>query len=139
MFGNDGSNLDEFILYPCLLLTLCVSSHFRSPAKMSIETSANGKPFCFHYLMQSNLVYLTLTESSYPKRLAFLYLDEVADAFLEYLTSTYGDQYFRQVETTARPFAFIQADPIIQRKQREFIDPIKSYGRCSSRGMGSIT
>lgn len=123
MFGNDGSNLDEFILYPCLLLTLCVSSHFRSPAKMSIETSANGKPFCFHYLMQSNLVYLTLTESSYPKRLAFLYLDEVADAFLEYLTSTYGDQYFRQVETTARPFAFIQADPIIQRKQREFIDP----------------
>lgn len=90
---------------------------------MSIETQVNGRPFCFHYLLQSNLAYMTLTESSYPKRLAFLYLDEIADIFLEYLTSTYGNEYVRQVETAARPFAFIQADPIIQRKQREFVDP----------------
>ena len=67
-------------------------------------------------------MYLTLTETSYPKRLAFLYLDEIADAFVEYLSGTHGPQYLQTIETTARPYAFIQADPIFQRKQREFID-----------------
>lgn len=92
----------------------------RSVAKMSIETSGSK---IFHYLIQQNTCYLTLAEQSYPKRLAFLYLDEVADAFLEYLSKTHGNNYLQVIETTARPYAFILADPIIQRKQREFIDP----------------
>ena len=87
---------------------------------MSIETTNNK---IFHYLILQNMVYLTLTEQAYPKRLAFLYLDEIADAFVEYLSSTHGSNYVQTIETTARPYAFIQADPILQRKQREFIDP----------------
>ena len=87
---------------------------------MSIETNNN---YIFHYLIQENTVYLTLTEQSYPKRLAFLYLDEISDLFLEYLTSTHHSNYRSILETTARPYAFIQADLLIQRKQREFIDP----------------
>ena len=96
------------------------SEQKRSVAKMSIETSGSK---IFHYLIQQNTCYLTLAEQSYPKRLAFLYLDEVADAFLEYLSKTHGNNYLQVIETTARPYAFILADPIIQRKQREFIDP----------------
>jgi vesicle transport protein SEC22 len=90
---------------------------------MSIETTQNR---IFHYLIQENTVYLTCTEQSYPKRLAFLYLEEIADVFLEYLTSKHGSNYRSTIETTARPYAFIQADPIIQRKQREFVDPKSS-------------
>ena len=87
---------------------------------MSIETTSRR---IFHYLIQENTVYLTCTENSYPKRLAFLYLEEVADVFLEYLTQNHGSNYRSILETTARPYAFIQADPIISRKQREFVDP----------------
>ncbi len=90
---------------------------------MSIETTQNR---IFHYLIQENTVYLTCTEQAYPKRLAFLYLEEVADIFLEFLTQNHGANYRSVIETTARPYAFIQADPIIQRKQREFVDPKSS-------------
>jgi len=95
----------------------------RSVAKMSIETSGSK---IFHYLIQQNTCYLTLAEQSYPKRLAFIYLEEVADEFTEYLSKTHGHDYSQVIETTARPYAFIQADPIIQKKQREFTDPKSS-------------
>ncbi len=90
---------------------------------MSIETGGNK---IFHYLIQSNTCYLTLSVQSYPKRLAFLYLEEVADAFCEYLSNIHGHNYTQVIETAARPYAFIQADPIIQKKQREFTDPKSS-------------
>lgn len=88
-------------------------------SKMSVETSGSK---VFHYLIQSNICYLTLAESSYPKRLAFLYLEDIADSFVEYLSQTHGQNYAQVIETTARPYAFIQADPMIQKKQREFSD-----------------
>lgn len=99
-----------------------LNNNGRSVAKMSIETTQNK---IFHYLILQNMVYLTLTEQAYPKRLVFLYLDEIADAFVEYLSTNHGgptNNYIQTIETTARPYAFIQADPILQRKQREFID-----------------
>merc|ERR1711976_956082 len=97
----------------------------RPVAKMSIETT-NSK--IFHYLIQENTIYLTLTEQPYPKRLAFLYLEEISDLFLEYITQTHGaNSYHSILETTARPYAFIQCDLLIQRKQREFIDPKSSH------------
>merc|ERR1740139_1438987 len=51
---------------------------------MSIETTSST---IFHYLIKDSICYLTLTEGSYPKRLAFLYLEEVADAFIEFILS----------------------------------------------------
>ena len=94
---------------------------FSQPSKMSIETSSNK---VFHYVIHDNLCILTLTEKSYPKRLSFLYLEEVADAFIEHLVQQHGgDGWRRMVETAARPYAFIKFDPILQRKQRDFLDP----------------
>lgn len=105
----------------------------RSVAKMSIETTSST---IFHYLIKDSICYLTLTERSYPKRLAFLYLEEVADAFIEHILSTQGahnnnnggsNNSWRQViETTPRPYAFIQCEPILQKKQRDFVDPTSS-------------
>jgi len=91
-----------------------------SVAKMSIETTHQKT---FHYLMRDGVCYLTLTESSYPKRLSFLFLAEVATAFVGELTKEYGDQWRHEVETAARPYQFIKIDPVIQRKQRDFSDP----------------
>eukprot|EP00566_Odontella_aurita_P028003 CAMPEP_0113528978 /NCGR_PEP_ID=MMETSP0015_2-20120614/2140_1 /TAXON_ID=2838 /ORGANISM="Odontella" /LENGTH=190 /DNA_ID=CAMNT_0000427561 /DNA_START=684 /DNA_END=1253 /DNA_ORIENTATION=- /assembly_acc=CAM_ASM_000160 len=92
----------------------------RSAAKMSIETTARK---VFHYLIRDNICYMTLTESSYPKRLAFLYLEEIGDGFIEELTRDYSDQWRSAVDTAARPYQFIKFDQFIQRKQRDFVDP----------------
>lgn len=43
----------------------------------------------YFYMVRDNLCYLTMTEKSYPKRMAFLYLDEVADAILSELVSEF--------------------------------------------------
>jgi len=92
-----------------------------SSARMSIDTT---NKLIFHYLVRDSLCYLTLTEQSYPKRLAFLYLDEIADAFLESLANDYGDVGWREaIATTARPYRFIKFDLIIQRRRKDFIDP----------------
>lgn len=106
-----------------------LNTNGRSVAKMSIETTSSK---IFHYLLQENICYLTLTEQSYPKRLAFLYLDEISDAFIEHLLSQpstssssngQSNDYRQIIETASRPYQFIQCDRILQRKQREFKDP----------------
>lgn len=54
---------------------------------MSIVAGKN----VFYYMVRESLCYLTMTESSYPKRMAFLYLEEVADAILTELTTEFGN------------------------------------------------
>jgi len=87
---------------------------------MSIDTT-NKK--VFHYLIKDNICYLTLTEQAYPKRLAFLYLEEVGDGFIEELTKDHKEEWRQRVETAARPYEFIKYDPYIQKKQKDFVDP----------------
>lgn len=89
-----------------------------NPNKMSIQSER----MVFYYMQRDNLCFLTLTEDSYPKRLAFLYLEEVADAVLQELVREFGTDWRANVDQAARPFQFIHYDPIIQRKQREFRD-----------------
>ena len=55
---------------------------------MSIQS---GK-MTFYYMARENLCFLTLVEDSYPKRLAFLYLEEVADALLQELIREFGNE-----------------------------------------------
>lgn len=74
-------------------------------------------------MVRDSLCFLTMTEASYPKRVAFLYLDEVSDVILGELMSELGSNEWRsQVDKAARPFCYIHYDPLIQRKQREFRD-----------------
>ena len=50
---------------------------------------ASGK-MVFYYMARDNLCFLTLCEDAYPKRLAFLYLDEIADIIINELQREYG-------------------------------------------------
>ena len=58
-----------------------------NPNKMSI---ASGN-MTYFYMQRDSLCFLTLTEESYPKRLAFLYLEEVADAILQEFMQEFGN------------------------------------------------
>ena len=63
---------------------------------MSMETG----PLTFHYIIENNVCYLTLAEKAYPKKLAFQYLEELQKEF----SRLYGSQ----IDTVARPYAFIK-------------------------------
>lgn len=91
----------------------------RSVAKCSIES----RPYVFHYMIEQGICYLTLADKGYPKRLAFLYLEEIHQEFEQELRHDYGDEWRNKVETAARPYAFIKFDKVIQKKRKEYMDP----------------
>ncbi|CAK4074818.1 unnamed protein product [Aphanomyces euteiches] len=94
----------------------------RSPAKCSIDSGA----YAFHYLIEDGICYLTLSDRQYPKRLAFLYLDDIHRAFVDELARDHGDSWRDTVTTVARPYAFIKFDKVIQKKRKEYTDPSSS-------------
>lgn len=51
------------------------------------------------YLIVDNVVFLTIADKSYPRKLAFSYLDELSKEF----ANTYGPK----VESVRKPYAFI--------------------------------
>ena len=60
------------------------------------------------YLMQEGVCYLTLADRGFPKRLAFLYLEEVHVGFVEELERDSGSNWRDVITTAARPYAFIK-------------------------------
>jgi len=80
------------------------------PSRMSIETG----PYIFHYIIEARVCYLTMCDRSYPKKLAFQYLEELKNEFEKL--------YQSQVETVARPYAFIKFDTFIQKTRKLYLD-----------------
>ena len=89
------------------------------PSRCSIESG----PCCFHYMLDMGVCYLTCSSKGYPKRLAFSYLEELKDAFVQELQEKYKDAWTTEVATVGRPYAFIWFDKTIQRKRKDYADP----------------
>ena len=89
----------------------------QSTARMSIESN----PYIFHYVIENGICYMALTDKSYPKRLAFLFLEEISKEFEADLKLDHGDDWQRQVETVGRQYAFIKFDRTIQKRRREYV------------------
>lgn len=68
-----------------------------APERLSAEAGAHT----FHILNSNGVCFLTLAERSYPKKLAFQYLEELSNEF----NRLYGGQ---QVDSVSRPYAFIK-------------------------------
>uniref|UniRef100_A0A7S2MYB0 Longin domain-containing protein n=1 Tax=Haptolina brevifila TaxID=156173 RepID=A0A7S2MYB0_9EUKA len=81
-----------------------------SPSKLSIESGA----FFFHYVHQSGVCYICLTDRGYPKRLAFNYLEELQHEF--------EHRHSGEFSTVTRPYAFIKFDTFIQKTKKLYID-----------------
>jgi vesicle transport protein SEC22 len=77
-------------------------------------------------MIDNGICYLSLTEKSYPKRLSFLFLEEIAREFEADLRSEYGEDWLQTVATVGRQYAFIKFDRIIQKKRRDYLDPTSS-------------
>ena len=78
-----------------------MSQSSAQPSRLSMESG----PLTFHYMIENNVCFLTLAERAYPKKLAFQYLEELNNEF----SRLYGNQ----IDTVARPYAFIKFGKIL--------------------------
>ncbi|XP_073348117.1 vesicle-trafficking protein SEC22b-A [Pagrus major] len=99
---------------------LCRKLNAQSPDRCTLEAGGMN----FHYLIAQGVCYLSLCEASFPRKIAFAYLED--------LHSEFYDQYGRRVPTVTRPYSFIEFDTYIQKTKKTYVD---SRAR---RSLGSI-
>ncbi|KAF6135613.1 hypothetical protein GIB67_028184 [Kingdonia uniflora] len=95
---DDGRDQKDSELYKQQAKALFknLSKGHNEASRMSIETG----PYVFHYIIEGRVCYLTMCDRSYPKKLAFQYLEDLKNEFERVNGS--------QIETAARPYAFIK-------------------------------
>jgi len=82
----------------------------RSPQQCTIES----QQYLFHYLLVKDVCYLVLCERNYPRKLAFTFLEDIAQEF----DLLYG----KRVSTVSRPYSFIEFDTYIQKAKKTYTD-----------------
>ncbi|KAF8412730.1 hypothetical protein HHK36_000699 [Tetracentron sinense] len=115
---NGRDQNDEFYKQQAKSLFKNLSNGQNEPSRMSIETG----PYVFQYpltcavcyIIEGRVCYLTMCDRSYPKKLAFQYLEELKNEFERVNGS--------QIETAARPYAFIKFDTFIQKTRKLYLD-----------------
>eukprot|EP00033_Pygsuia_biforma_P000572 GCRY01000674.1.p1 GENE.GCRY01000674.1~~GCRY01000674.1.p1 ORF type:complete len:220 (+),score=19.24 GCRY01000674.1:152-811(+) len=78
------------------------------------KITVDSEEVSIHVLMSDNVCYLTMTPISFPKMLAFLYLDDLAKEF--------DMQFGNIVEKQTRPYSLIKFDTFIQRSKKLYCD-----------------
>uniref|UniRef100_UPI0037E76F99 vesicle-trafficking protein SEC22b-A n=1 Tax=Semicossyphus pulcher TaxID=241346 RepID=UPI0037E76F99 len=99
---------------------LCRKLNGQSPDRCTLEAGDMD----FHYIIAQGVCYLCLCEASFPKKMAFGYLEDLHTEFYEL--------YGKKIPTVTRPYSFIEFDTYIQKTKKSFVD---SRAR---RNMGSI-
>lgn len=63
-------------------------------------------------MIREGIAFLALAERRYPQKLAFLYLNDVSESFVEELKNTYGSSsgmdYQSKIETIDNSYAFLK-------------------------------
>lgn len=68
------------------------------------------------YLIENDLCFICICERSYPRKLAFTYLSDLASEF----TTTYSSSQY--LVPSCRPYAFVEFDTFIQRTKKTYQD-----------------
>lgn len=80
-------------------------------------------------MILDSIIYLVITDKSYPRKLAFSYLSELSTEFSRsYPPST-------SLKAGLRPYAFVKFDTFIQRTKRLYLDP--RGAEASGKGGGT--
>ncbi|WWC62504.1 uncharacterized protein I303_105100 [Kwoniella dejecticola CBS 10117] len=96
--------------------------------------NANSEPACsiesgqytLHYLIVDKVIYMCICDSSYPRKLAFSYLDELSKEFQR--------SYEGKIEGVTRPYAFMGFDTFISKTTRLYRD-----SRSLTQGAGTAS
>ncbi|KAJ5475825.1 hypothetical protein N7475_001554 [Penicillium sp. IBT 31633x] len=93
-------------------------SEIKSQAKMIFRRlNRNSAPQAsIDYTIQDDICFLCIADKSYPRKLAFTYLADLASEF----TTTYTPSQY--LSPTLRPYAFVEFDTFIQRTKKLYQD-----------------
>lgn len=80
------------------------------------QASIESGNYTIHYLIASDIVYFCITERSYPRKLAFTYLSDLANEF----TTIYP--MAQLLNPTLRPYAFMEFDNFISKTKSTYSD-----------------
>uniref|UniRef100_A0A8H7N4J0 Protein transport protein SEC22 n=1 Tax=Bionectria ochroleuca TaxID=29856 RepID=A0A8H7N4J0_BIOOC len=84
-----------------------------SESQASVDCAGS---FTLHYLIESDIVFITICDRSYPRKLAFTYLSDLSREF----TTVYPLQ---QVHSPSlRPYAFMEFDNFISKTKAVYAD-----------------
>jgi vesicle transport protein SEC22 len=101
---------NELIKYKDIAKRLFKRLNDQSETRCSLITG----PFIFHYIIQYGIVYLCLCEPSYPRALAFSYLEDIQKEFQQ----QYGDE----IGQASRPYQFMKFDIFIEKLRKQYRD-----------------
>lgn len=100
----------------------------KAPEVSALETQLNHT---FYYKISDGICYLTCVESSYHRKLALAFLDEIMNGFQEELKKTFGTgesvDYRSKIETIERPYYFLKFDRFIRKKREQYLNPSKEF------------
>ncbi|XP_068196881.1 vesicle-trafficking protein SEC22b-A [Antennarius striatus] len=82
----------------------------QSPDRCTLEAGDMN----FHYLIAQGVCYLFLCEATFPKKIAFAYLED--------LHSEFYDRYGGRMPVVVRPYSFIEFDTYIQKTKKTYVD-----------------
>jgi len=80
------------------------------------QASIESGPYTLHYLISQDVVYVAITDRTYPRKLAFTYLSDLAGEF----STTYPAQ--QVLSAVLRPYAFMEFDTFINRTKATYSD-----------------
>ena len=80
------------------------------------QASIESGRYTLHYLIQDSICFLCIADASYPRKLAFTYLSDIAQEF----TTTYPSGQY--LSATLRPYAYVEFDTYIQRTKKVYQD-----------------
>ncbi|KAI3948208.1 hypothetical protein MKX01_014807 [Papaver californicum] len=100
----------DFYKHQAKALFKNLSSGQNDASRMSIETDS----YVFHRIIEGHVCCLIMCDRSYPKKLAFQYLEDLRNEF----ERVNGNQ----IETAARAYAFIKFDTFIQKTKKLYLD-----------------
>ncbi|CAK9437139.1 uncharacterized protein LODBEIA_P15490 [Lodderomyces beijingensis] len=79
------------------------------------QATIESGDYNIHYLISQNIVYICICKKSYPRKLAFSYLSEVASEF-------YNSHGHDALAPTARPFGFSSFDNFLNKTKKIYQD-----------------
>ncbi|XP_024016224.1 25.3 kDa vesicle transport protein [Eutrema salsugineum] len=105
---DDGHDLPDSDMYKQHVKALFknLSRGQNEASRMVVESG----PYAFHYIIEGRVCYLQMCDRSYSKKLAFQYLEDFKNEFKR----VNGPN----IETAARPYAFIKFDTFIQKTKK---------------------
>ncbi len=95
-FAENTSKSSDLETYRSQAKNLVKTLSRKSENRLTIESG----PYYFAYIIENDICYLTLCERSYPRKLAFKFLEELQKEF--------DIQYGADVQNAKRPYAFIK-------------------------------